>query len=155
MLLTMPIISADFPPQATGHRPQATGHRPQATGNYGAEFRFVKYLASNSSLFVSLFPLKYDTTADDFFPHTVAGSKSVLELGRSALNGGNPGTELGNSTANGGNPNMELDKSGLNGGNPDTELGNSIPNGGNFIPKLGNFTSNGGNSASYKNKEKL
>jgi hypothetical protein len=126
--------------QATGNRQQATGNRQQATGNYGAEFSFVKYVASNPSFFVFLFPLKYDTAADDFFPHTVARSKSVLELGK--------------SSANGGNPNIELGKSGLNGGNSGMELGNSIPNGGNPIIKLGNFTTNGGNSALCKNKEK-
>jgi hypothetical protein len=96
--------------------------------------------ATSLSFFVSLFPLKYDTVADNFFPHTVAGSKSVLELGKSALTGGNSGTELGKSTAKGGNSNLEL--------------GKSILNGGNSITKLGNFTTNGGNSAPSKNKEK-
>ena len=69
-----------------------------------------QYVLPNPSLFVSLFPLKYYAAADDFFPHTAAGGKSVLELGnsdtelgKSALNGGNSISKLGNFASNGGN----------------------------------------------------
>jgi hypothetical protein len=61
-----------------------------ATGNYGAEFSFVKYPAYNFTLFLLLFPIKYDAIADDFSPYILAEGKSVLELGKSASNGGNP-----------------------------------------------------------------
>ena len=155
-------ITIDFRQQAAGSRQQAAGSRQQAAENYGAEFGFVKYVAPNPSLFVPLFPLKYYTAADNFFPHTVAGGKSVLELGnsdtelgKSARNGGNSILNGSNSIVTGGNPNMELGNSIANGGNSGAELGNSIPKGGNPISKLGNFASNGGNSAPHKNKEKL
>jgi hypothetical protein len=139
-----------------------TDFLPQAAENYGAEFGFVKYLAHKFTLFLPLFPLKYDAIVNNFSPQTVTGSNSVLDLG-------NPNTELGNSILNGGKSILNGGKSVLNrgksipnggksipnGGKSVLNRGKSIPNGGNSISNGGNSALNGGNSAPYKNKEKL